>query len=297
MLALLLCAGACAAVTTGCGSITHVTRTITRTAAAATTPGAGTSASTPTGTTGTAGATTSSTTATTASASQVTGRSPHEILTLAVHALQNADGYAMRADLTQNHQRTVIDETTTGPRTFNAALDTGAKDTSIVRIGSATYLKGNAAFWDTQAGHSAAGKARARQLAGRWISVPAASRTSVNGSLGTLGPQEFARCLREDHGTLTIAGHATVDGQAAVIVRDAGNAPGSTPSTLAVAATGTPYPLRYVATGDARRGGKVDVCNTGKGGGAIGTITLNQFGQIAPIQRPTGVSSADGATI
>jgi hypothetical protein len=82
-----------------------------------------------------------------------------------------------------------------------------------------------------------------------------------------------------------------------VIVRDAGNAPGSTPSTLAVAATGTPYPLRYVATGDARRGGPVDVCNTGKGGGATGTITLSQFGQIAPIQRPTGVSSADGATI
>ena len=166
----------------------------------------------------------------------------------------------------------------------------------MVRIGSATYLRGNRAFWIAQAGHSASARARAVALANRWITVAPANRKSVVGLLGTLGPQTLARCLREDHGRLTTTGHEKIGGREAVIVHDAGNAPGSTPDSIAAAASGPPYPLRYVATGYARRGGRVDVCNTGKGGGAKGTITFDQFGQIAPIQRPTGSGGAGGAT-
>jgi hypothetical protein len=76
-----------------------------------------------------------------------------------------------------------------------------------------------------------------------------------------------------------------------IIVRDAGNAPGATPSTIAVSANGAPYPLRYVATGRTRRGGRVDVCNNGRGGGATGTITLGRFGNTPSIQPPAGAQN------
>ncbi|MDX6539889.1 MAG: hypothetical protein QOI71_1499, partial [Gaiellales bacterium] len=49
-----------------------------------------------------------------------------------------------------------------------------------------------------------------------------------------------------------------------MVVADAGDAPGSTPTKLYVATMGPPYPLRLTETGRGRPGGRIDVCNTGK---------------------------------
>jgi hypothetical protein len=46
-----------------------------------------------------------------------------------------------------------------------------------------------------------------------------------------------------------------------------------------------------VATGRTRRGGRIDVCNNGKGGGATGTITLGRFGSATSIQPPSGAQT------
>ena len=59
-------------------------------------------------------------------------------------------------------------------------------------------------------------------------------------------------------------------------------------SVLAVASTGTPYPLRYTATGGQRAGGTVNVCNSGKASSARGSITFGEFGMVPPIQAPAG---------
>jgi hypothetical protein len=203
----------------------------------------------------------------------------------------------MRADLVQNHAHTTIGLTTTGRRTFDATLSIGAASFDVISVSGHAYLRGDRAFWQEHAGSGAAARARSTRLAGRWLQVPATGPHSVTRSLGTLSPSTLARCLTEDHGTLTIAGYVTVGGVRAVLIRDAGNAPGSTPSTIAVAATGSPYPLRYVATGRTRPGGRVDVCNDGKGDGATGTITLSEFGSVPAIHAPSGAESDPGAPV
>ena len=61
-----------------------------------------------------------------------------------------------------------------------------------------------------------------------------------------------------------------------------------------MAAGGPPYPLRYTATGATRSGGRVDVCNDGKGGDAEGSITLSQFGQTPSLTAPEGARDGSG---
>lgn len=282
-----------AATISGCGSTVHVTRTITRAASAPSTTGA---SSTTSATSATSTTTRSSGTTTTAPASdsEVTGRSPRSILAAAARALRAANGYAMHADLRQSAQRTLIALTSSGGRTVDATLATAGTVTEVINLPGASYLRGNDAFWRAQAGKSQAARARAAKLANHWLQVPTSGAHSVTRSLGSLAPGTLARCLTEDHGTLSITGHTMIGRTPAVIVSDAGNAPGATPSTIAVAATGTPYPLRYEATGPTRPGGPIDVCNDGKGGDAEGTITFDQFGEIPPIQPPVGAEQAPG---
>ena len=275
----------------GCGSTTirHVTTTITR-PAASTAPSTTTTTSATTTHAAASPATTTSHAAH-AAASRFHGRSPLGIIDLAAAALRRSHGYAMRADLLQNGERTTIALTTSGGKRFAASLTTSHGMFSVISLPGAAYLRGDRAFWRSQVPTAAA----AARLAGRWLHVPDSGARSVTRTLGTLSPGTFARCLTEDHGALTVAGHATIDGARALIIRDAGNAPGATPSTIAVASSGTPYPLRYVATGATRRGGRVDVCNSGSGSGATGTITLDQFGRTPEVQAPARAGSAAGA--
>jgi hypothetical protein len=141
-------------------------------------------------------------------------------------------------------------------------------------------IRANAAYWTAHLG------ARGAALAERWIQVPPAHAQAFTSSLGRFAPATLSRCLSENHGTLTVAGMATVEGRPAVIVKDAGNAPGSSPGTIAVATTGAPYPLQASGTGRQRAGGHIDVCNDGKPSDSRGILTFSQFGAVKPIPPP-----------
>jgi len=283
----------CAPAVVGCGGTTvrHVTTTITR-------------SSTPTTTTATIeGETTAGGGAPQPrahhhhSATALGARSPRTILAEAAHALRHVGGYSMRADLRQNGRRTVVDLSAVSTHRYEASTTSGRSSFELIVLSGNVYLRGNLHFWRNQSGGSAAARARARRLASRWLTLPARDRGSVTRTLGTLSPGTLARCLTEDHGRLTVEPRRrTIDHRTAIVVRDAGNAPGATPSTIAVSASGAPYPLRYVATGRTRRGGRVDVCNDGKGGGATGTITLGRFGATPSIQPPAGAQSGPSVT-
>ena len=274
----------------GCGSTTvhHVTTTVTRSTSASR---SSTASSTGASSTPTRATRTSATTAV-AAGRPLTGRSPRQVIDLAAAALRHAGGYAMHADLLQSHTRTIIDVSANAGSRYEATLTSARSTFSVIALPGAAYLRGDAAFWRAQAKGD---PSLATRLRGRWVHVPASGARSVTRTLGTLTPRTLARCLTEDHGTLTLAGHATVAGRRALIVRDAGNVPGATPSTIAVAASGTPYPLRYLATGATRRGGRVDVCNDGRGDGATGTISLSQFGHTPVVSAPAAAGSYGGS--
>jgi hypothetical protein len=233
-----------------------------------------------------ASATSSTSTATSSSATSAANneasKPPKQILADAAAALRNAHSYAMQGTITQNHQRLRLKLTTTSATSVDLAVSIANSMVQLIGLPSGSYVRGNVSFWTSQVG------ARAARLANRWIQVPPPDAHGVTSSLGALAPATLSRCLVEDHGTLSVGGKTTIDGRSAILLRDAGNAPGSSPGVLAVSASGAPFPLRYVSSGRQRAGGRIDVCNNGKANDAHGTITFGQFGRVAPIQPPTG---------
>jgi hypothetical protein len=205
---------------------------------------------------------------------------PQHILAAAAAALHAARGYTMSGYVDQAGRTLRIRLRTTSPTSLDLTFSTGRATAELIGLPGGSYIRGNSTFWRSQAG------SRATKLSGRWIQVPYSNARALTSSLGSLAPATLSRCLMEDHGTLTVAGKTTVAGQAAVIIKDAGNVPGSSAGDLTVAAHGTPYPLRYSATGNQRAGGRIDVCNTGKASSARGTITFGQFDHVAPIRAP-----------
>jgi hypothetical protein len=108
----------------------------------------------------------------------------------------------------------------------------------IVALERAFYLNGSADFY-----RRLAGSAAAELLHGKWLKAPAGS-----GNFASLAQLTNLNGLLESslasHGTLVKGPLATVEGQQAVSVRDAGRG-----GTLYVAATGTPYPLKLTHEG------------------------------------------------
>ena len=289
LLAALLVVGAVSVAGCGGTAIRHVTTTITRTSSSVpTTP---TVAGETTAGGGSGGAAVAPKPAH-RHRSALAGRSPRAVLRASADALRHVHSYSMHAVLRQNGVRTVVNLSAASNHRYVASTTVGRSSFELIVLSPRVYLHANRRFWLNQAGRSAAARARARRLAGRWLTLPSRSGRSLTHSLGTLAPGTLARCLTEDHGRLTIEGRRPIVGhRRAIIVSDAGNAPGATPSTIAISAIGAHYPLRYVATGRTRRGGRVDVCNDGKGGGATGTITLGRFGNAPSIQPPSGAQS------
>lgn len=286
----------CALAIVGCGgeTIRHVTRTITRTSTnVPTTPTVEGETTARSARAGAAGGSRRHHRSLTALAA----RSPRVILQKAARALRHAGGYSMHADLRQNGARTIVDLSAVSSHRYEASTTTGRSSFELIVLSGRVYLRANIHFWRAQAGRSRAARAPGRQLANRWLTLPPRNGRAVSHSLGTLAPGILARCLTEDHGRLTLERRRPIiDHRRALVVRDAGNAPGATPSTIAVSADGAPYPLRYVATGRTRRGGRIDVCNNGRGGGATGTISIGRFGATPAIEPPAGAQAGPSVT-
>ncbi len=275
---------ACLAAIAGCGSSHSAKSPSSATASRPASSATSTSPSTPSSSTAAPSPSTS-----TSGSSGETSKSPDQILADAAGALRNARSYAMRGTLVEGHQHIRLSLATTSATSVALSFAIGRSAADLIGLPGASYIRGNASFWGSQSG------APAVRLAGHWIQVPSSSGHTLTSSLGEFAPASLARCLAENHGTLSIAGRSSVGGQAAILLKDAGDKPGSTRSVLAVAATGTPYPLRYTASGERRAGGRIDVCNKGKANHNHGTLAFGEFGKVPPIQAPPNPISPSGS--
>ena len=217
--------------------------------------------------------------------SKLAGKSPKQLVAEAATALKSAHGFTMQGSILQGSQRAKLKMTDASSTSLRISVVVGRTSWQLVRVDGGSYLRANRAFWAAHA------PAAAAELADRWIEFPVASSRSLTASLGALAPNVLARCLTEDLGTLSIAQPTTIKHRRAIVVKDAGNVPGSAPGTLAIAASGPPYPLAFTVTGGQRAGGRIDVCNQGKATTATGMLTLGQFGHVPPITAPTNVLS------
>ncbi|MEI8104637.1 MAG: hypothetical protein WCH31_02195 [Actinomycetes bacterium] len=113
----------------------------------------------------------------------------------------------------------------------------------ILRIGGKAYFQGGPGFWSHFGGKDAAAL-----LKDRWLVAPATSR-----EFASFTPMTDARSLLpdilNDHGTLKVIGTTTLNGVAAIEIRDTTRG-----GTLYIAATGEPYPIEIVQPPD----GKLD---------------------------------------
>lgn len=219
----------------------------------------------------------------------VTSAPPAHVLAEAAAAIRGAHSYAMQGALYSGVHSLHIKLMTRGPHAISVTFAQGDTMFDVIEVSGAAYIRGNAGFWQLHDG------ALASTLAGRWIEVPAAGARGETSLLGGFAPGNMARCLVEDHGTLSRAGTTNVDGRPAVVIKDAGNVPGGEPGELAVATTGAADPLRATATGQQRAGGHVDVCNDGKADSTLGTFTFSDFGQVPPIRPPASAIRMGGA--
>jgi hypothetical protein len=210
----------------------------------------------------------------------VASKTPARIVAAAETALRSANGFVATGTLTQGGQATRLRIVDAGTSKLEVQLSGSGKRADIVVLAGAGYVRANLAFWSAEAG------AEAASIANRWIELPATASQQLTSSLGPLAPNTLSKCLGENLGALSAGGTTTVDGVPAVVVREAGNAPGSSPGTLAVATNGPAYPLRVTSTGPTRPGGTVGTCNNGRGGDTQGSLILSGFNHPPAITVP-----------
>jgi len=110
----------------------------------------------------------------------------------------------------------------------------------LVGVDGAVYVSGSTAFYTRFAGAAAA-----RVMRGKWLKGAQSGAFRSLASLTRLG--SLLGSALSDHGPLSRAAGATVEGRRAVAVSDAPRG-----GTLYVASTGTPYPLEIVERGGGR---------------------------------------------
>jgi hypothetical protein len=206
--------------------------------------------------------------------------SPRRLVAEAQRALRSARGYRLVGTVAQNGAVTHVELAIDAHGSLDLSVTNASTAFDLISVASGAFVDADAAFWTAALGPGGA------RLAGRWVVFPRSHARLLEAGFAVFMPATFARCLGEDLGTLTDAGTATVQGRRAIVIRDAGNAPGDAPGELAVAATGPPYPLRLATTAGQRPGGRIDVCNDGRGNGARGTVTLGEFGRVPTITAP-----------
>lgn len=220
-------------------------------------------------------------------------RSPAQILADAAAALRTAhslhldvDNFALSGGSGAAHFG--VDLASSGAA--SATLQTEGVTAHFLYVGGRFYAQGKG-FWEKFAGPQAA-----NLIGERWVVVP--HNAGLADFEQFLNISTLAKCFQLDHGTLSKGGTSSVDGQAAVVVVDKGDEPGTSPGKFYVAASGTAYPLQVQTTGATRPGtppggtacgGDASSSSPTPGTSSSGTTTivLSRFNQPVSIKAPS----------
>jgi len=185
------------------------------------------------------------------------GKKGPQVAADAANALEKAGGAHLSGTGTQDGKPMQLDVTVVGADATGTVTMDGAK-LDLVNVGGKLYIRASGDFW-TQNGVPATA---VTLLDGKWVILPADSA----GELSQFSVKGLADELRHpSNGSIKDAVHTdTVDGKKVVVVTE------SDGSTLDVAATGTPYPLKIVDKGS-----------------EASTITASDFGKKTKITAPS----------
>lgn len=167
---------------------------------------------------------------------------PTQIVQAATAAVKNVSGFEASATGNFGNGVTAFDFKVHGSD-IDGTVTLSGSVIDLDVIGGNVYFKAPLAFWTAEGASSA----EAGQFAAEWVEAPAGSSTASDFS-GLSSLTDISAVL-ENHGTLTAGGTGTVDGQAVVFVRDSTNG-----GTLAVATSGTAYPVQLSQTSGSSTG-------------------------------------------
>lgn len=212
---------------------------------------------------------------------------PQQILSDAATALRQVHSLRVYGTVTVDKRPTAVTLAVKPPSDLSIAMTQGASTAQMIVLGSSVYIKMSPAFARRQGNVPAPAAAL---ISNRWLKVPPGAVGSAASLTKQFNLDTLSRCVVENHGTLTRAGTANVNGQPAVVIVDKGDKPGSTPSKLYVATTGPPLPLRALATGAQRPGGALDAqCNNGGDPTQPGEVlTFTDYNRSLNIAAPAG---------
>jgi len=167
---------------------------------------------------------------------------PGQILSWALAAARAAGSMHFGVTSTASGHTVVFDQDSSSSAGRQVITISGGGQETVLVLGRATYVRGNAVALAVTLGFPAA---QALRLAGRWISLrpgdPGYQAVTEGVTLGSVLDEVVPL------GPLTSTGRTTIDGQTVVGVRGTAAAstsvPRGTPVTLYVAATGRPLPV------------------------------------------------------
>lgn len=176
----------------------------------------------------------------------------------AADALQQAGSARLHGTVSTDEQQQSVDLFVQGDDA-TGSVTVGGQKIQLIATGGKVYLQAPAEVWSSQG----VPEAIAAGLGGKWVAVPASEGSgfdsfSISSLTDELRHPDQGATIKDDVRT------DTRDGQKVVLVS------ASDGSTLAVAATGKPYPLQIEK----------------KGGTDPGTLTLSEFGTKKAISAP-----------
>jgi hypothetical protein len=168
--------------------------------------------------------------------SSVASETPAQVLAAAVSATKGATSYEISGTGSFSGGISSFDLKVVGTSISGSFVTSGAA-IQLVELADNIYIKAPASFY-TAAGASSAGAAL---LAAAWVEIPAGS--SYSSDFSSLSNFSDVSSQLADAGTVTSDGTGTVNGQSVVFIKDTGG------TVLAVASSGTAYPVQVKETG------------------------------------------------
>jgi len=170
------------------------------------------------------------------SSSGLSSESPSQVLAAAVAATKAATSYEVGSAGSFSGGISSFDLKVKGTSISGSFVMNGAT-IQLVEVADNVYIKAPASFY-TAAGASSAG---AVLLGAAWVEITAGS--SYSSDFSSLSNLTDVSSQLANAGTVTSDGTGTVDGQSVVFIKNAGG------TVLAVASSGTAYPVEVKETG------------------------------------------------
>jgi hypothetical protein len=223
-------------------------------------------------------------------------KEPSAIVADATRDLAKVKSYHLAGTVVDEDGRTKLTADVLANGDGRLTLTNKGQRAQFVTLPGKVYIKANAAFWRDAGGKDATSKV-VRALAGRWIRQSASENRSAASLLGEFAPKRLAACLSGGVGTLSKAGTATIAGQPAVVLKDAGDKPGTAPGRYYFTTKAPVLLLRATSTGKAKPGKAKDAkCSSdSEGSSDRSDLTLSRFGKVAKVTAPRGAVTVEQA--